>query len=52
MIVYDTDNEENLPNKIEGIALMKNNKAVLVNDNDFGIAGDKTSFTVISLPLK
>jgi len=51
-LVFDTDNEENLPNKIEGIALMKNGKAVLVNDNDFGIAGDKTTFTTVSIPLQ
>jgi hypothetical protein len=36
---------------VEGVALMKNGKAVIVNDNDFGIADAETVFYVISLPI-
>jgi len=50
-LVFNSDEHDGLPDKIEGVALMKNNKAVVVNDNDFGIAGEKTFFTVITLPL-
>jgi hypothetical protein len=35
------------PAKIEGISLTTDGKLVLVNDNDFGIAGAKTEFVIV-----
>lgn len=40
--VFDTDLAEDYPNKIEGIAHLGGTKFLLINDNDFGIEGDKT----------
>ncbi len=40
--VFDTDSQSGYPNKIEGIANLGNGKFLLINDNDFGIEGDKT----------
>jgi len=39
--VFDTDLEEGFPNKIEGVAHLGGTKFLLINDNDFGIDGDK-----------
>ena len=50
-LIFDSDKHEGIPEKVEGVALMKNGKAVIVNDNDFGIAGADTVFYVISLPI-
>ncbi len=38
-----------LPAKIEGIALLSDDRAILVNDNDFGITGARTVFSQITL---
>lgn len=38
-----------LPSKLEGIALLSRERAILVNDNDFGIKGAKTTFSQIEL---
>lgn len=38
----------NMQQKIEGMALDRNGKFVIVNDNDFGITGLSTQFNVIS----
>jgi hypothetical protein len=35
------------PGKIEGISLTPDGKLLLVNDNDFGIAGAKTEFVIV-----
>lgn len=40
--VFDTDLAEGFPNKVEGIAHLGGTKFLLINDNDFGIEGDKT----------
>jgi len=39
------------PSKVEGIAVMNENTLILVNDNDFGIKGDKTTFLRLHKPL-
>lgn len=38
-----------LPNKIEGIAWLDDKHVLLVNDNDFGIAGDKSVATIVEI---
>jgi hypothetical protein len=35
------------PAKIEGMSLMPDGKLLLVNDNDFGIAGDATRSVIV-----
>lgn len=41
-LVLDTSKIKGMPSKIEGLAYIDENNWILVNDNDFGIAGDKT----------
>jgi hypothetical protein len=50
-LIFDSDKLAGIPEKVEGVALIKNGKAVIVNDNDFGIANAETVFYVISLPI-
>jgi hypothetical protein len=38
-----------LPNKVESAIVMQPNLLLLINDNDFGIAGDHTTFTYVGL---
>ena len=40
------------PTKVEGVAMMDANTLILVNDNDFGIKGDKTTFLHLREKLK
>ncbi len=40
------------PSKVEGIAVMDEHTLMLVNDNDFGIKGDKTTFLRLQQSLK
>jgi len=47
--IFDTDSLEGYPNKIEGIANLGGGKFLLINDNDFGIKGDKTVMKVINI---
>lgn len=41
-LVLDTSSLKGMPKKVEGIAYINENNWILVNDNDFGIKGDKT----------
>lgn len=38
-----------LPSKIEGVALLDNEFVALINDNDFGIAGDSSKINVLPI---
>lgn len=44
--VFDTDTVDGYTSKIEGIASLGGDDFLLVNDNDFGIEGDKTVMKV------
>lgn len=44
----DTDYPGLFPAKVEGIALTGEHSMVLVNDNDFGIAGDSSHFVMLN----
>lgn len=46
--VFTTDTMP-LMNKIEGMALMKNQNVLLINDNDFGIDSEKTE--IVNIPM-
>jgi len=48
-LVLDTDSRDNMPAKIEGIGIVDANTLMLINDNDFGISGDKTVVVVTHL---
>lgn len=50
-LVMDSAAIPGLPAKIEGVALMGGDDVVLINDDDFGIAGAKTSIIQLDLPL-
>jgi len=45
---FDSADFEEIPNKLEGIAILGNGDVALINDNDFGITGDKTRVVVLS----
>ena len=49
-LVLDTDTAEGMPSKIEGIALVSDRDMILINDNDFGIADDRTEIVRITFP--
>ena len=50
-LAFDTDTVDGMPSKIEGIALVSDRDMILINDNDFGIAGDGTSIVKVTFPL-
>ncbi|GGD96374.1 hypothetical protein GCM10011390_13940 [Aureimonas endophytica] len=41
-LVFDSDTAKDMPEKIEGVAVVDPKTLILVTDNDFGIAGDRT----------
>ncbi|QCD52999.1 esterase-like activity of phytase family protein [Campylobacter sp. RM16192] len=41
-LVFDTDNFDKFPSKIESLIIISSDEWYLINDNDFGIEGDKT----------
>ena len=49
--IFDTDLETGYPNKVEGIADLGDGKFLTVNDNDFGIEGDKTVMKIASIDV-
>jgi hypothetical protein len=48
-IAFNSDDHKDMPTKIEGVALINPTTLLLATDNDFGIAGDKTSFVKVVL---
>ena len=48
-LVVNTDNLADFPSKIEGLAIISPTEWLLINDNDFGIEGDKTQIIRLSL---
>ena len=51
-LLINTDDAGGLMKKIEGLAWFGGNKWIMVNDNDFGIAGDPTYVVPVSMPVK
>lgn len=49
-LVFDTDSMDKFPSKIESLIIVSPTSWYLINDNDFGIEGDKTK--IIKLDLK
>jgi len=45
---FDSADFKNVPDKLEGIAILGNGDVALINDNDFGITGEKTQVVVLS----
>lgn len=48
-LVVNTDDLAGFPSKIEGLAILSPTEWLLINDNDFGIEGDKTQIIRLSL---
>ncbi len=48
-LTFNSDDHKDMPSKIEGVALINPTTLLLATDNDFGIAGDKTSFVKVVL---
>ncbi|OOF40730.1 hypothetical protein BKK47_03090 [Rodentibacter mrazii] len=51
-LIVNTDDLDKFPTKIEGLAIISPQEWILVNDNDFGIEGDKTRIIRLSLQDK
>jgi hypothetical protein len=51
-IAYNSDTDGELTDKIEGMALMGGKTVVLINDSDFGIAGDGTKIKVVEMNIR
>lgn len=49
--IFDTDLETGYPNKVEGIADLGDGNYLTVNDNDFGIEGDKTVMKIANIDV-
>ena len=45
---FDSADFKDIPTKLEGIAILGNGDVALINDNDFGITGEKTRVVVLS----
>ncbi|MCQ9123437.1 esterase-like activity of phytase family protein [Rodentibacter caecimuris] len=48
-LIVNTDDLDKFPTKIEGLAIISPQEWILVNDNDFGIDGDKIRIIRLSL---
>ena len=46
----DSSNHPELPEKVEGVAILQDGALVLINDDDFGIEGAKTRIVRLTLP--
>ncbi len=49
--VFNTDQLDGFPSKVEGIAPLGNGKFVTINDNDFGIKGDPTVIKIADIDV-
>lgn len=46
----DSSNHPELPEKVEGVAILDGGRLVVINDDDFGIEGAKTKIVRLTLP--
>ena len=49
-LVLNSDDVENMPKKIEGVAVMSPTEMIVLSDSDFGIEGDETQIRRITFP--
>ena len=47
-LVLNSDHVENMPKKIEGVAVMSPTEMIVISDSDFGIEGDETQMRRIT----
>ena len=47
-LLLDSDDVENLPKKIEAVAVMSPTEMIVLSDSDFGIEGDETQIRRIT----
>jgi len=48
VLIFSSDDSPELPQDMEGMALLSERELLLVNDNDFGVEGAETSFWKLS----
>ena len=46
-LVLDTADHKDLPVKLEGMAVLPDDTLLLVNDDDFGISGERTRIVLV-----
>jgi hypothetical protein len=46
-LVFDSANHEGIPGKVEGLALLADGTLLMVNDDDFGITGERTRIVLV-----
>ncbi len=46
----DTNDHKELPVKIEGLAFLNDGRLLMINDDDFGITGERTKIMIVSDP--
>jgi hypothetical protein len=51
-LLLNTDDMDGFIKKIEGIAWLDGSRWIIVTDNDFGVAGDKTFFISVTIPVQ
>ena len=49
-LVLNSDDLENMPKKVEGVAVMSPTEMIVISDSDFGIEGDETQIRRITFP--
>jgi hypothetical protein len=49
VLILDSDAVDDMPGKIESIAVVGGQELVLISDNDFGISGDKSRIVRVRL---
>jgi hypothetical protein len=49
-LVLNSDDIENMPKKVEGVAVMSPTEMIVISDSDFGIEGDETQIRRITFP--
>ena len=49
-LVLNSDDVENMPKKVEGVAVMSPTEMIVISDSDFGIEGDETQIRRITFP--
>ncbi|CZE46479.1 esterase-like activity of phytase family protein [Campylobacter geochelonis] len=48
-LIFNTDSVKNFPSKIEALGVVSDTQWILINDNDFGINGEKTQIIRLNL---
>lgn len=47
---FDTNDHKDMPVKIEGLAFLNDGRLLMINDDDFGITGERSKILIVSDP--